>query len=81
MLDGWRGWRASASITVSGCRKAFSNATSPGEAFGEMWKRLGDAIDPETDTLLAYPLCHACRRMGVAIGGPPPQPSSGLFLF
>ena len=43
------------------------------KTFGEMWRRLHAAVDPETDTLLAFPLCRSCLRQRVAAGKSMPR--------
>lgn len=34
----------------------------PEEDFAELWKRLCEQADEETDSLVAYPICAACEH-------------------
>lgn len=52
------------------------------EVFHEFWNRLETAIDPEQDSLSAYPVCRACLRRRTAAGRAPPIPFSDEgFVF
>ncbi len=50
--------------------------------FERLWSRLCALIDPGEDTLLAYPLCGACRARVRSAGRPRGLgPGQSVFLF
>ena len=51
------------------------------EAFEAMWKRLVEIADPETDALVAYPVCQGCERAIRTYGLPLHAEASSVYVF
>lgn len=49
-------------------QKSVFESTATGRDFQAFWQRLQSIIDPEADSLVAYPLCDACAGKVLACG-------------
>ena len=49
-------------------QKSVFESHAAGAAFEAFWRRLQSIIDPEADSLVAYPVCDACAEK-ILVGG------------